>query len=102
MEGPVKHYIMIETNVTNPAWINDYLRKVSPMVERYGGKYLTRTAKVEVLEGGDAPPQFALLVEFPTKADLMTFYNSEEYQPFKQARQAGAETRMLVVAAEGI
>lgn len=98
----MKHYVLVETNVTNPAWIADYLKAVTPMVEQHGGRYLTRTANISVVEGDDGAPQFALLAEFPSKAAFEEFYNSEEYQPYKQARQKGSTSKMLIVAAEGI
>lgn len=97
----MKHYVIIESNVTDPAWVSDYLQKVTPMLEEYGGRYLTRTPNVQLIEGDAPPPQFSLLAEFPTKEAFEAFYHSSEYEPFKTARLQGSRSRMLLVPAEG-
>lgn len=97
----MKHYVIIETNVTEPSWVQNYLAKVTPMLAMYGGKYLSRTPKVSVIEGDISIPQFSLLAEFPSRQLFDDFYNSEEYAPFKLARQQGSVTKMLLVPAEG-
>ncbi len=97
----MKHYIIVETNVTNPGWIPDYLKNVTPMVEKFGGKYLTRTSNIQLLEGNSEIPQFSLIAEFPSKESATNFYNSTEYEPYKKARQKGSSSKFLLVPAEG-
>jgi len=96
----LKYLIIVETNITNPNWITEYLEKVTPMVSLHGGRYLTRTSSVELLEG-DNLPQFSLVAEFPSKEAATTFYNSDEYKPFKLARKKGSVSKFLLVSIEG-
>ena len=96
----MKHFIIIQITVTNPKWIPGYLKNVIPLVEKYDGSYLTQTSKLEMIEGVGKSPRFALIIEFPSKEAFISFYHCEEYQPYKQARQSGAETQMLVVPEE--
>lgn len=98
----MKHYLIIETTITDPSWIEEYTRTVTPMVAAHGGRYLTRSSSVEVIEGSDPAPQFSLVAEFPSKEAFMALYESEDYQPFKEARQRGSICRMLLVPAEGV
>jgi uncharacterized protein (DUF1330 family) len=95
----LEYLIIVETNITNPAWVNDYLVKVTPMVSSHGGRYITRTQNIDLLEG-DKAPQFSLVAEFPTKEAALSFYNSEEYQPFKESRQEGSSSKFLLVPVE--
>lgn len=96
----MNYLIIVETNITNPNWVPEYLEKVTPMVNSHGGRYLTRTSSIELLEG-DNMPQFSLVAEFPSKEAAIKFYHSEEYKPFKLARQNGSVSKFLLVPVEG-
>lgn len=72
------------------------------MVECVGGKYLARTPMVELIEGDGPAPQTIVLIEFPTREAAETFYFSEEYQPFREARQQGSTGRFYLVAGQDI
>ena len=98
----MKHYAVAELDVTDPAWIRDYVANVTPMVERYGGRYLARTASIETLEGEQPQPQVVLLIEWPTRAAAQEFYDSEEYRPYREARRAGARNRFMIVAGDDV
>ena len=95
----MSYLFIVETNITDPAWINDYLLNVTPLVSLFDGKYLTRTSTVELLEG-TGKPQFSLVAQFPSKEHALGFYNSEQYKPFKQARQSGSASKFLLVPVE--
>lgn len=97
----MKYYMVIGTNLTSTEWVADYLENVTPLVQSFGGRYLARTPKVEMLEGEGGPPQYALIAEFPSKVAALRFYNSDEYKPYKDARQQGAQSRFFLIAAEG-
>lgn len=98
----MKHYIVVETNITDPSWVSSYLEKVTPMLQKYGGRYIARSSQSEVLEGLEDAPQVSVLAEFPSKEAALAFYESDEYQPYKEARQAGSGSRFLLVPAEGV
>jgi uncharacterized protein (DUF1330 family) len=101
LENGMKHYIIIETNIADPAWIPDYIENVTALVESFGGRYLVRTPRVTLLEGKDAAPQYSLIAEFPSRELALSFYNSDAYAPYKAARQQGSESSFLLVPAEG-
>ena len=43
----MKYYAVAEMDVTDPRWIRDYVANVTGMVERRGGRYLSRSAQIE-------------------------------------------------------
>lgn len=96
----MKYYTIAEFDITDRAWVRDYVQNVTKMVERYGGKYLARTANIKRFEGERQNPQIFLLVEWPSQEAAETFYNSEEYQPYLQVRLAGSKSEMVLIAGE--
>lgn len=98
----MKYYVVAEMNVTDRAWVADYVREVTPMVQRYGGRYLARTSSVEMLEGERAAPHVFLLIEWPSREAAMAFYECDEYRPYRERRIAGAVNEFVLVAGEDI
>jgi uncharacterized protein (DUF1330 family) len=98
----VKYYAVAELDVTDHSWVRDYVAAVTPMVERYGGRYLLRSADIELMEGEQAPPQLVLLIEWPARQAAQDFYDSEEYRPHREARRGGARNRFLIVSGEDV
>ena len=85
--------------IADAAAFDDYLRQVIPMIERHGGRYLTRAGAHEVLEG-EWWPNRVVVVEFPSMAALKGWYDSAEYQPLIAMRRAAATD--LLIAVDGI
>ncbi|HEX2211791.1 MAG TPA: DUF1330 domain-containing protein [Longimicrobium sp.] len=98
----MKHYFIAEMKVTDRAWIESYVREVTPMVERYGGRYLARTGRVEKVEGQREPLGIALLIEWPSREAAMAFYESDEYRPYREARLAGSLNEFILVPGEDV
>jgi uncharacterized protein (DUF1330 family) len=98
----MKYYAVAEMDITDPAWIKDYVANVTGMVERRGGRYLSRTATIEKVEGERPAPQVIVLIEWPSKEAADEFYASEEYRPYREARGAGARNEFLLVAGEDV
>jgi uncharacterized protein (DUF1330 family) len=98
----MNYYAVAELNVTDPAWVRSYVADVTPIVERYGGRYLARTTSVEKMEGERPPPQIFLIIEWPSKEAADAFYESEEYWPYREARRKGAENEFFLVAGEDV
>jgi uncharacterized protein (DUF1330 family) len=96
----MKYYACAEITVTRPDWIAGYVANVTKMMEAHGGRYLARTARVELMEGGqgEAAPQTVLLIEFESKEAAQRFYASADYAPYLRARQEGSVGRFLLVA----
>lgn len=96
----MKYYAVAEIEMTDRAWAREYVRNVTPMVERHGGRYLARTGNVTVMEGERAPPHVFLIIEWPSREAAQAFYDSAEYAPYRQARQQGSRGSFTLVAGE--
>jgi uncharacterized protein (DUF1330 family) len=96
----LKYYTVAEIEIKDRGWIPSYVKDVTRMVEKHGGRYLTRTSNLEKIEGARKAPQIFLIVEWPSKEAADAFYESQEYKPYLQSRLAGASSEMLLVAGE--
>ncbi|MGE0372760.1 MAG: DUF1330 domain-containing protein [Gammaproteobacteria bacterium] len=87
-------YLIAEHRVDDPALFEEYRRQVVPMIERYGGRYLTRGGSHEILDG-DWEPTRVVIVEFPDMQALRAWYEAPEYQPLiALRRRAGTDVIM--------
>ena len=91
--------LIADIDITDPAAYEDYKRQVAPLIARFGGRYLARGGKHEVLEG-DWEPHRLVVLEFPDMASLKAWYDSPEYAPIKQIRENSAKGRLI--ALEGL
>jgi uncharacterized protein (DUF1330 family) len=98
----MKYYAIAEIDITDPGWVREYVADVTAMVERHGGRYLARTARIDKLEGERTPPQVIVLIEWPSKDVADAFYESDEYRPYREGRRAGARNEFALVAGEDV
>ena len=98
----MKYYTVAEVTVTDRGWARDYVAQVSPMVHRYGGRYLARTPNFERIEGTRPAADVFVIIEWPSREAAERFYESEEYRPYRQRRVDGASNDFVLVAGEDI
>jgi len=90
-------YLLAEARVGDAVAYETYKLLAQAAIARYGGRYLARGGRSEVLEGNWTPPQRLVIVEFDSLEQVKRFYDSPEYQAARAARQGVAEMNMLVV-----
>lgn len=90
-------YLIADVEVTDGAWVPDYATHVHKLVEAHGGRYLSRSGKVEQLEGEQAPSTLVALLQFPSREAVMSFAQDPAYAPFAKARQAGSNSRFRLI-----
>lgn len=89
-------YFIVDVDVKNPAAMREYLEKVPGTLGPYGGRYIVRGGKFEVIEG-DWQPTRVVMLEFPSMEQAQRWYTCEEYRPFKEARLAACATNIVLV-----
>jgi uncharacterized protein (DUF1330 family) len=88
-------YVIGEADIINPNAMKEYGRMVMAAVDKYGGKYLARGARPQVLEGG--PAHNVLIIEFENADAARRWYASPEYQAAKAVRQGNSNLRLILV-----
>ena len=89
-------YILAEVEVTNPAGYESYRPLAGASVAQYGGKFVVRGGKAELIEGAKEPARI-VVIEFPDTAAAKRWYNSPEYQAAIKIRLANSTGRALLV-----
>jgi uncharacterized protein (DUF1330 family) len=89
-------YVIAHIDVKDPVRYENY-KKMSPVsIQKYGGRFIARGGKAEVLEGTWQPKRLVLL-EFPSVERAREWWASEDYRPAKELRQATSSGDMIVV-----
>ena len=96
-EQTMSVYLIADIKVTKPDWIAGYAASVHALVHKYGGKYLSRSASVETLEGKPLDTSIIALLEFPSTEAVRAFAADPEYAPHAAARRAGSESRFQII-----
>jgi uncharacterized protein (DUF1330 family) len=89
-------YAIVEIDVTDPVGYEDYKNQASATVHQYGGKYIVRGGKTEVLEG-DWQPKRIVILQFPSMERAKEWLHCEEYREPRKLRHKTAKTNMVVV-----
>jgi uncharacterized protein (DUF1330 family) len=91
-------YIIAEVEVTNPAGYETYRPLAGASVAQYGGKFVVRGGKAELVEGTQEPARI-VVIEFADTEAAKRWYNSPEYQEALKIRLDNSKGRMIL--AEG-
>ncbi|MFL5577743.1 MAG: DUF1330 domain-containing protein, partial [Gemmatimonadaceae bacterium] len=79
-------YLIVEiAAVRDEGAYAEYRARVSPGLERAGGRYLVRGGRTLVLEGTWAPPRL-VVVEFPSRDAAHAWWDSREYAELRALR----------------
>ncbi|HEY4816008.1 MAG TPA: DUF1330 domain-containing protein [Candidatus Acidoferrum sp.] len=77
-------YFIVDLDVHDPAGMREYLERVPPTLTKYGGRYIVRGGKFEIVEGNWQPTRVVML-EFPSMEQSKRWYDCEEYKEMKAA-----------------
>jgi uncharacterized protein (DUF1330 family) len=88
-------YVIGEVEIRYPEKMVGYADKVAQAVARYGGRYLARGAKPDILEGG--PAHKILMIEFPDIEAARAWYGSPEYREAHEMRRGHSDLRLMIV-----
>lgn len=89
-------YVVVDVTVHDPARYDDYKGQAPASIAQYGGRYLARGGRTEVLEGEWTPGRLVIL-EFPTLERAKEWLASAEYAPARALRHATAHTNMVAI-----
>ncbi len=89
-------YVIALINVTDGEGYGVYRDMVPQTVAKYGGRYLARGGRSEVLEGVAQANRFAVL-QFESFERAQEWWNSEEYEAAKPHRRSSAESVIVLV-----
>ncbi len=89
-------YFIVDVDVHDPKGMQEYLERVPGTLTKYGGRYIVRGGKFEIVEG-DWQPSRVVMLEFPDMEQAKRWYGCEEYKEMKAARLKAAKTDIVLV-----
>ena len=89
-------YVIVNTDIQDPANYEEYRRRAPATVHAHGGKYLARGGEMEILEG-DWKPVRVVVLEFPSLQRAKQWLDSPEYQAIRPIRQRCAKCDFVLV-----
>ena len=78
-------FAIFNIDVKKPEEYKEYVEKVKPIAEKFGGECIVRGGETKVLEGTWVYPR-TVVIKFPSYEKALEWYNSDEYKPIKQIR----------------
>jgi uncharacterized protein (DUF1330 family) len=90
-------YLIADVTVTDDSWVPEYAAKVHDIAAKHGGRYLSRSGKIETIEGTPLNNTLIALISFPSRDALTAFVNDPEYKPFADARKAGSISNFHII-----
>lgn len=88
-------YMIIQSIIKDSEKYKQYIDQVSPIVEKYGGRYHVRGEKIRSL--GDWKPDRVIVIEFQNEDQIQKWLTSSEYSDVAPLREKGADAQAIIV-----
>jgi len=95
----VAAYVIAIVDIKDPVRYEDYRKTVLPTITAFGGRFVARGGRIEVLEGR-WDPRRVVIVEFPSFDQAKAWWSSPEYAGPKALRQATSDGTLILI--EGV
>lgn len=89
-------YIIADVQVTDSAGFQAYQNLVGATLAPYGGKFVVRAGRSEVLEG-DYQPHRLVMLEFPSYDQAKQWYESQAYADLIPQRQRTSQASIILM-----
>lgn len=90
-------YILVDSKLTNPELYESYKLIARPLVESYGGEYLSRGGPISLKESKLWTPTRMVLLRFPSVEIAEKFYDSAEYQAALKISALSSERTFMIL-----
>jgi uncharacterized protein (DUF1330 family) len=91
----MSHFMIIQSKVRDAEKYHQYIDRVSPIVEKYGGRYHVRCDQVKSL--GSWKPERVIVIEFQSEDHIQSWLKSPEYAAVAPLRKEGADAQAIIV-----
>jgi len=88
-------YWIANVDVRNADGYKQYVAALPDILRKFGGRYVTRGGKTEVVEGKSRSR--IVVLEFPSYETALACYRSPEYAKAIALRQANADADLIVI-----
>ena len=89
-------FAIFNIDIKRPKEYKEYVEKVKPIAEKYGGEYIVRGGESTLVEGSWAYPR-TVVIKFPSYEKALEWYNSVEYKPIKKIRLDNSVSNGIII-----
>lgn len=89
-------YVVTEVQVLDEDRAKEYRKLANPSYAKYGGRYLARGGRVEVVEG-ESTERKLIIIEFPSWQRAQEWYASPEYAEALRIGKGILDRRVRIV-----
>lgn len=90
-----KGYVIGRIDLTDPERYARYAAVTPAIAAKHGGRFIVRSGRFEAKEG--AARARNVVIEFPSYADALAFYDDPEYQAALPDAIGGSEREMIII-----
>ena len=90
-------FLLGDIKITDESWLPEYASSVHHIVHKHGGKFLTRSSNIKVLQGEPEETRMIAIIEFPDADSVEAFLSDPDYKTHGAARTEGSESRVLLI-----
>lgn len=92
-------FMVIDVKIKDRETYEKYVKKVKPLVESYGGRYIVRGGGITPIAGGWEPERI-IIIEFENSEGFRNCFSSPEYNKITGLRESSTLSRTILV--EGV
>jgi uncharacterized protein (DUF1330 family) len=92
-------YVIVDIDVHDLVGYDEYKKLAPAIVESFGGKYLARGGRTEILEG-DWSPNRLVILQLESVRQAKKWVDSPEYSEARKMRLSTTNSKMVVI--EGV
>ena len=89
-------FVIFNIDVKKPNEYKEYVEKVTPIANKFGGEYIVRGGEAKVIEGTWTYPR-TIIIKFPSYEKALEWYSSEEYKPIKKIRLDNSVSNGIII-----
>jgi uncharacterized protein (DUF1330 family) len=101
MEDGMATYWVARSKVNDPEQYKKYADLATPIIGRFGGKFLARAGKFKILEGPEKFHRF-VVIEFPSFEKAVSCHESPEYLEAAAHRKKDGASELEIAIVDGL
>lgn len=75
---------------------DEYIAKVKPIVENYGGEYIVRSERITALSDSWSPDRI-IIIKFASKDKIFKWLSAPEYKKISSLRIDSVDSKAIIV-----
>ena len=90
-------YLLVDTAIKNVENYEEYKKLALPIVKKFGGEYLVRGGKMDIIQDELWYPTRMVIIKFPNYKNAKNFLDSSEYAPVKEIRLRNSKATSIII-----